>query len=561
MAPEPVIVHPVDTSASMLAASNVSLETVFIPKTFLLRCEKRESKKRRYPVNSILLGKPLGALCYKTLWLVATIIVFLTGIIGGLANSEPPSNSSEPKIVTFNQNVGPIIYKHCSGCHHSGEGTPFSLTNFTETKKRAQLIAAVTERRIMPPWHASPADVEFKGKRTLTNTEINLIQRWIEQGKKEGDLPAPELPELNEGWQYGTPDLVIQMPKPFIVPKDGPDIYRSFAIPLNLPDDVWVQAIEFRAGARAVVHHCFFFLDPSGKSHLIKHPDGQPGFTNMPIETWQNSLGGWNFGGDPVSVPESMAYRLPKGADFILQTHFHPSGKTESEVSTVGIYFAKQPPKRKFTSLMIPPVFGALADIDIPPESDNATAEDTFVLPIDVDAFGVTAHAHYLGKEVTMTAEFPSGKKMTLLQIDDWDFGWQEQYTFEEFVRLPKGTRLHAVVRYDNTSNNPFNPSDPPVRIRWGRDSEDEMGSITLMVSPVNNTDLSLLDDSYRDMLDDRIMDQIFTSKGKLIQTIFRRMDRNKNGTFEPEERARIRKFLKGNGFWPTLPGFSPKND
>ena len=92
-----------------------------------------------------------------------------------------------------------------------------------------------------------------------------MIQRWVADGALEGDAKLlPALPRFTEGWQLGPPDLAVTMSEAFEVPASGPDVYRSFVVPLNLDRDVWVRAIDFRPSARAVVHHSLFFLDATG---------------------------------------------------------------------------------------------------------------------------------------------------------------------------------------------------------------------------------------------------------------------------------------------------------
>jgi hypothetical protein len=108
-----------------------------------------------------------------------------------------------------------------------------------------------------------------------------------------------------------------------------------------------------------------------------------------------------------------------------------------------------------------------------------------------VRAFAVGAHAHYLGKEFTLKATLPDGTVKTLLSIGDWDFSWQERYRFKDFVSLPKGTKLDSTVSYDNSVANKRNPSRPPVRVQWGEESTDEMGSIGLQVVAANRGDSS----------------------------------------------------------------------
>ena len=134
-------------------------------------------------------------------------------------------------------------------------------------------------------------------------------------------------------------------------------------------------------------------------------------------------------------------------------------------------------------SVQLPIDFGLFAGVEIPAGENSYTVRDSFVLPIDVDAFGASAHAHFLGKSMKLTATLPTGEVKVLLNIPRWDFGWQDGYIFADMVALPKGTRLDGEVVWDNSATNPSNVT-PPVLVKWGEQSRDEMGSVTLDVLP-----------------------------------------------------------------------------
>ena len=182
-------------------------------------------------------------------------------------------------VVTFSEHVAPIIFANCTSCHRPGEAAPFPLTNFAETRPMARRIAAVTEARIMPPWKAAPTDYAFGNARGLSDAQIAVLQRWVADGMLEGDRSKlPALPKFTEGWQLGQPSLVVKMPEPFEVPATGPDVYRSFVVPLNLDKDTWVKAVDFRPSATSVVHHSLFFLDATGAARERDERDPLPGF-------------------------------------------------------------------------------------------------------------------------------------------------------------------------------------------------------------------------------------------------------------------------------------------
>jgi hypothetical protein len=396
--------------------------------------------------------------------------------------------SAQP--VTFNKQIGPIIYNNCSSCHRPGEAAPFSLLSYQDVAPKARMIAAVTSSHQMPPWKAEPASYSYRDERRLTDAQIQLIQAWVKQGMPEGkpeDRPAP--PKFASGWMLGEPDLVVEMPAGFHVPADGPDIYRNIVIPLGLTEDKWVTAIDMRPSARSVVHHVLYFGDPTGNIHNHPQEGAEPGFSGMRAGGATVPLGGFAVGAQPHFFPDGLALEVAKSSDLVIQYHFHPTGKAEIEKSTVALYFAKTPPERKLISVQLPPVYSLFEGLKIAPGEKDYVVRDSYTLPVDMDAVGVGAHAHYLGKKLKLTATLPSGETKIMLMIGDWDFAWQDRYFFQQAVPLPKGTRLDAEVHWDNSAENPHNPSSPPIAVTWGEQSKDEMGSVSLIGVPHEQKD------------------------------------------------------------------------
>jgi len=385
-------------------------------------------------------------------------------------------------LVTFNQHIAPIIYRNCSSCHRQGEAAPFPLLTFQDVVKKGKIIGKVTASRVMPPWKAEPASYAYRDERRLKEHEIALIQAWLLAGMPEGNTAdQPEPPKFVSGWQLGEPDLVVEMPVAYHISADGPDIYRNIAVPLGLTDDKWITAIDMRPSARAVVHHVLYFADGSGRLHEKPQQGAEPGFSGMRAGGDSIPLGGWAVGAQPHFFPEGLALRVPKGSDLVVQYHFHPTGKPEAEKSLIGLYFARKPPERTLTRIQLPPHYSLFSGLDIPAGDKDFVIRDSYTLPVAVDGVGVSGHAHYIAKQLKLKALFPDGQEKTLLLINDWDFSWQDRYFFQQFVPLPKGTRLESEIHWDNSASNPRNPSSPPVRVAWGEESKDEMGSISLI--------------------------------------------------------------------------------
>jgi uncharacterized protein (TIGR03437 family) len=403
--------------------------------------------------------------------------------------------------VTFSEHIAPIVYNNCTKCHRPGQVAPMTLMSYDDVRRFGGTIASQTQSRFMPPWKPEPGWVAYRDERRLTPDQIALIGQWVANGMPEGDpAKAPPVPQFPDGWQLGTPDLILEMPAAFSVPADGPDIYRNFVLPTNLTEDKWIKAIELKPSARVVVHHSLFFSDTTGGARALDAKDGQPGFPGFgtiftvgnPLSAINGGLGGWVPGTTPAFLPEGLALPLPKNSDFLLQTHFHPNGQAQSEKTVIGLYFGPAP-ARPLTQVQVPAFFGIRANISIPAGAPDYKVRGSFTLPVDVDAVGVWAHAHYLGKEAKLTATLPTGEVRILLWIKQWDFNWQDQYLFQDLLPLPKGTRLDGELVYDNSENNYRNPNTPPKLVQWGENSTDEMGSLLLNVVPRQAADIDIL--------------------------------------------------------------------
>jgi len=164
--------------------------------------------------------------------------------------------------------------------------------------------------------------------------------------------------------------------------------------------------------------------------------------------------------------------------------HYSPSGKVETDQTQIGLYFSDIPPKRNVGILML----GSL-DIDIAPGVKHYKRTDTFTVPVDYEVRSVWAHMHLIGREVKVWAELPNKKTIQLLWIDDWNFNWQDTYLYEKSFVLPKGTVIKAEFVWDNSADNPRNPSSPPVRVFNGEQSADEMGGLIIGGRPVYSWD------------------------------------------------------------------------
>jgi tetratricopeptide (TPR) repeat protein len=411
----------------------------------------------------------------KRAWLLIPLLVSCGG--------SQESQSGEP---TFSGGVASLLHRSCATCHRPEGAAPFPLVTYEQAREHGQRIARMTRDREMPPWRPSRPVGAFVDERRLTDEEIGLLQRWVEDGMPVGDPAAvPSPPTWGEEWALGAPDLVVEMDEAYVVPADVEEIFRNFVLPVATDEPRWIRAVELRPGAPHVVHHATLVVDRTNASRELDGEDPGPGFDGMGSAGGAQHPGGvfigWTPGKSAMADSQGLMWQLHPGSDLVARLHLRPVDEPMEVRARVGLHFAEAPPDRLPVAVQL----GAQA-IDIPAGEPAYEVRDSFPLPVDVDVLSLYPHAHYLGKRVEAWAETPGGERVWLLEIPDWDFNWQDEYRFREPVRLSAGTTIHMRYTYDNTSANSRNPIDPPARVTYGPRSVDEMADLIVQTLPLS---------------------------------------------------------------------------
>jgi Flp pilus assembly protein TadD len=404
------------------------------------------------------------------------LLILAVAACAGCGAATPP-----PAPATFNKDIAPIVFANCASCHRPGGVAPFSLLTYAEAAEQAEAIATETSRGHMPPWLPAPGEFPIVGERRLRPEQIDAIQRWVKGGAVEGaatDLPAP--PRFPDGWELGTPDIVVSPERPYIVKAGSDDVYRNLVLRVPLTESVFVRAVEFRTNG-APIHHAVIRVDRTSASLRHDGEDGEPGFDGMSLSVSDpdGQFIGWAPGRGPIVSPEGMAWRLERGADLVVELHVINSKEAAPLRPSVGLFLTKTPPQQRPITVRL-----ASKAIEIPAGKADYVVTDEYELPSSVTVLSVYPHAHYLGREMRTTATLPDGSVKTLLHIPHWDFHWQQDYRYVTPVRLPRGTKLSMRYTFDNSAANPDNPNTPPVKVLAGPRAVDEMAEFSVQLLP-----------------------------------------------------------------------------
>ena len=402
----------------------------------------------------------------------------------------------------WNQHIAPILYNHCASCHHSGGIGPFPLLTYAQTTGSAAAILDAVSAKRMPPWKADPAYRHLKGENVLTSAQKAKIQQWINLGMPEGPPnTAPPVPNFPSGSSLHVVDKTVytghfQITSPI-------DQYRTFVIPGDSIKANFLNKIEFVPGNQAVVHHIILFCDSTNFSRNLDQQDATPGFASnglsQPSQAAQY-LCVWAPGAGVYELPSNMGIRVPKNADYLVEIHYAPGSQFQWDSTTVNLQFTQGPSVRR---VFVEPVMdwvGSLLNgpLYIPANTTRSFTQ-RFVNNIqNLSVISVFPHMHRVGTSYKVWASPTANPSDSIpfLYIPKWSFHWQGFYTFQHIQKFSTGQTLWGKATFDNTVNNPDNPSSPPINVVAGEHTTDEMMVVFLAYANYQPGDENILLDS-----------------------------------------------------------------
>lgn len=408
--------------------------------------------------------------------------------------------NSYAQTATWNGGVGQIIYNSCANCHHEGGIGPFNLMSYSDAVDRAGTIKSHTQDRHMPPWKADPSYTHFVGERRLSDAQVNLIAEWVDNGTPLGTGVSPIPPTIKLGSQLNRLDQTTIAPK-YTVQKTTDD-YRTFVMPTTHNSLKYINAVEFIPSNAAIVHHIILYHDPSANSRNLDSLDPGPGYeSNGTGAESPNAklIGLWTPGAGVFYLPDNMGYELPVGTDLVMEIHYAPNSNAKADSTIINFKYTSTSPVRVVKMDMplyhFPPILQQPALI-IPANTvkdfnQRAVSSNTQ----DLSVVGIFPHMHLIGTSYKIFST--KGTDTTkLINIPDWDFHWQGFYTFQKLIKIPKQSLILSKATYDNTTNNPRNPSNPPITVSAGENTKDEMMVAFIAYTTYQSGDENIILDS-----------------------------------------------------------------
>jgi hypothetical protein len=380
--------------------------------------------------------------------------------------------------VTWADNIACLLYTHCTKCHNPNGIAPFSLIDYQDAYDNASAIEIEVNAGTMPPWPPDQTYNNLAHPRTLTQQEIDLINDWITQGGIQGNLGnAPVPPTYDGAAQITNPDLTVQIPQYTLPVTMTSDIYRCFVMPSGLSTDKFATSLEVLPGNSAIVHHVLMYEDTTSNPDNLDNGDPGPGWTCFggTGSSASRLIGGWTPGASVDNLPTGMGVKLHANTKIVVQIHYPMGSDSQMDSTRMNFKFSSSSVREVFMAAILNETRLINGPLYIPANTVRSFTERYTITGLNYTLISAAPHMHLLGQSIKSYFVDNIGDTTKLINIPDWDFHWQGGYYFRQPIKIPIGAKLYAEATYDNTTDNPDNPNDPPEDVMWGEQTTDEM--------------------------------------------------------------------------------------
>lgn len=431
-----------------------------------------------------------------------------SGTEATLAQSGEEQSQSEE--LTWSTDVRPIIAERCGACHFEGGAAPFALDRYETLKMYGELALNSMESGRMPPWQAATGCNPIENERSMPLDELEIFKSWWSGSRLKG--PETSESEVNEPTRSDIfePTHRAGLSSAY-TPKVGQsDDYRCFLLDLEIDQTMYLTGSDVLPG-NGLVHHVLVYAltgEQAEEALRLDESEEGPGYTcfGTPIPfavdrenqlmnigsmlsslSFPSQIGSWVPGSSPNTFDLGTALRIEAGSKVVMQVHYSAvAGELIADENTE--YLARLTTEQPETLIKTRPF--AQQQLEIPAEASNVVTSQT--LPYYNDApskiVGMAGHMHLLGKSIKAELERETGELQCALNIPEWDFSWQESYTFKSGheVLIESGDRLKLTCTYDNSKlNQPVvnGVQQEPRDVTWGEGTLDEMCLLYTQVS------------------------------------------------------------------------------
>lgn len=425
-----------------------------------------------------------------------------TGELDASPDQQDGSSDVDMKVaqLTWSQDIAPLISKHCGACHVSGGAAPFALDSFESLQTYGEISLSSMERGSMPPWSASENCNPIMNERLMPADDIQTFKAWWQGSRAEGPPldPSNERPETTSSFE---PTHQLKVPAPYTPVLGESDDYRCFLLDMDFEEAMYLKASNVKPGNNLVHHVLVYALteEQAEEARILEESQEGPGYTCFggPIPLGQeeggtpnlldalsnlsfpDQIGSWVPGSTPFQYEQNAGVRIDQGSRLVMQIHYSAvAGEALADDATeYQAVFTTEAPD--FLVRSRPVAQRNLSILAGTPETVASISLPYYGEPSE-SLIGMVGHMHLLGTSLQAKIERADGSAQCGLDINKWDFDWQEAYLFESAHRLTlqEGDTFTLTCTYDNSmANQPVinGMQQQPRDVQWGEGTLDEM--------------------------------------------------------------------------------------
>ena len=334
----------------------------------------------------------------------------------------------------------------------------------------------------MPPWFADPRYGKFSNDPSLTPQQIELISDWVERGRtcwlSEGCASAEAV--WTKGWNIpaaGQDCADAGAGRRF--PRTAMWNTPTKSCPPDSPKTSGYSSPKIRPSSAQYVHHAVVYVRPPNSTWLRPAPVGVPftasSFSDPKLraeahETTTDMLLVYAPGSEPDRWPDGMAKFIPAGSDLVFQMHYTTNGTAGTDQTSVGMVFAKQPPKQRVLTLQL-----TNHTFIIPPRTDDYRVDVWGTLPNDCTLLSFFPHMHLRGQALRVQHSSSRRHGRDAAAREPLSLSLAAELSAGR-AALPEGR--NASCRRSAGSTTPRTTRTipiPNVEVRWGGQTYEEM--------------------------------------------------------------------------------------
>lgn len=388
-----------------------------------------------------------------------------------------------PKLnAQYETNASNLIVNKCGQCHNNSRSSPFSLLSHADILRNIKMIEYVIQENVMPPVVVDTSFVHFSNVIVLNQSEKDLIFDWIKMDCPEQEI-YNNLPIVKK---FKGRKIKLKLKTSRLIENISNDQFNYKIIKLPIKDSLIVSGYYYNIKNNLLHHTELLELMPLStikRNTIFNTNSYELNTEGLSIDRY---LFGWFPGSNIGLFPKGTGVKIYGNKKTMLISHYSQSLEIKRETSDLVLEIL--PAKTAYREIYEFAIHGTANHIhkfgmNAPFIKANEIKEFEFteVMESDASVFGVYFHAHHLCKEMVSYAITPDNDTINLLKIDRWDFEKQYTYRYDNFLYLEAGTKIYCKAKYDNSSENFKNPSNPPVDVLASFFSKDEMFEFFLL--------------------------------------------------------------------------------